>query len=338
MTDKAMNRRAALGAVGGILTTIAVGPSGASAADGGKSDKRKVSERVVPVPLVGAKEAPRLTTFVLEKLKDNGPQRGGGQIHTFNEVTIRTSADATPLSGLVCVNGQREAVVSLKDDLLRRRQGHTARLVVEKVRGEPADAVYSGDEVRIRLSLDCEEWAGYLSANPTTGALHFAKLAVVGTPTVWVIEKEGGGIIEEGNEVVIRTSADTPCWAGSFDITAERKLRTAKSAPAAWLHCEVSYTWYGFHYHSECRVWVTDAKDGGNPLKVAKLTAKLQHRNKSGTNQFTYPDATSEGQNCSETTATFNFWGFPAVSQQDVIGNGWMIDAKYGDLSVSAAT
>jgi hypothetical protein len=172
-------------------------------------------------------EATSLPTFVIEKLEDNGPQRGGNKVLTFNEVNIRTSADDEPWSGYACVNGQREGVVSTKQDLRHRKQWHTARLVIEKVRGQPVDEVHSGDEVHIRTSLDCEGWSGYIRANPETGALQFVKKAEGLTPTVWVVEKKGGGPIQEGDEVMIRTSDDGKGWSGYFDITG-RKLHTRK--------------------------------------------------------------------------------------------------------------
>jgi hypothetical protein len=118
-------------------------------------------------------------------------------------------------------------------------------------------------------------------------------------------------------------------------------IDSATNAPTAWLHITVEYKWYVIHYHSEARVWVTDKKDGGNPIKVAKLTALLRHVIKNpppGTHPFQYPDATAEGANVSEVKATFNFWGFPSVQSQDVAGTGCATDPKYGHWCVSAAT
>ncbi|HJZ92654.1 MAG TPA: hypothetical protein VKE40_17395 [Gemmataceae bacterium] len=112
------------------------------------------------------------------------------------------------------------------------------------------------------------------------------------------------------------------------------------NTPTAWLHITVEYKWYVIHYHSEARVWVTDAKDGGNPIRVAKLTAHLRHvikNPKPNEHPFLYPDATAEGANTSEVKATFNYWGFPSVASQDVAGTGCAIDPTYGHWCVSAA-
>lgn len=95
-----------------------------------------------------------------------------------------------------------------------------------------------------------------------------------------------------------------------------------RAMPTLWLHVHVEYSWWLVHYESDCRAWVTDAKDGGNMVQVDHLRAVLTHKG-------SYPQATGEGRNVSDVHAHFTYFGIPGVPKVDCCGQAFAEKAGY---------
>lgn len=69
-----------------------------------------------------------------------------------------------------------------------------------------------------------------------------------------------------------------------------------------WLHVRAKWSWALFTYSSHCHAWVTDAKNGGNLVKVDRLEAHLVH-------DSCYGRHSKDGANVSSTGVGFKFSG-----------------------------
>lgn len=113
---------------------------------------------------------------------------------------------------------------------------------------------------------------------------------------------------------------------------------------AAWLHLQVNKTYALVYFHCSCKAWVTDSKNGGNPIKVAFLTCSLFVPGSSlvpiPPPPPPYPGlpvSTQNGENTDNvstswwTAGTFNVQDFPVVATANVS------DPTYGSGSTTAS-
>ena len=95
------------------------------------------------------------------------------------------------------------------------------------------------------------------------------------------------------HEAEVHESHTVSPFAGpASEETDETGARVA-SATTLWLHHRIRREWGFLYYDSDCWAWVTDAKDGGNAVKVDKLEAYLVHDASFGRNKKTERNASS---------------------------------------------
>lgn len=95
-----------------------------------------------------------------------------------------------------------------------------------------------------------------------------------------------------------------------------------QQATALWLHQRSRWKWNFFSYASDCWVWVTDARDGGNLVTVDRLEAHLSHDSCFGDHSVTR-------NNVSKAHASLRMYGF-AVCKAGIYAYGCAEKTDFG--------
>lgn len=95
------------------------------------------------------------------------------------------------------------------------------------------------------------------------------------------------------HEAEVHESYTVLAIAGAASEETDETGARVASTTTLWVHHRIRREWGFFFYNSDCWAWVTDAKDGGNAVRVDQLEAHLVHDSNFGTNRKTERNASS---------------------------------------------
>ena len=94
------------------------------------------------------------------------------------------------------------------------------------------------------------------------------------------------------------------------------------STTTLYVHFRYKWNWRVISYSSDCWAWVTDAKKGGNLVRVDRLEAHLVH------NDCNYGNHSVRVENASRAHAYFRYAGVPFACKSGV--TAWACAEKTG--------